>query len=61
VFLTPSGEPQRPSADARAAAFGFTPSEVRILDLPRAGGGTLLLAGDSRGDASTILPDQLAS
>jgi DNA-binding CsgD family transcriptional regulator len=33
VFLTPSDEPQRPPADAWAAAFGFTPSEMRMLDL----------------------------
>lgn len=33
VFFTPSGEPQPPPADAWAAAFGFTPSEMRMLDL----------------------------
>jgi DNA-binding CsgD family transcriptional regulator len=33
VFLTPSGEPQRPPAAAWAATFGFTVAEMRMLEL----------------------------
>jgi DNA-binding CsgD family transcriptional regulator len=33
VFLTPSGEPQRPPAAAWAATYGFTAAEMRMLDL----------------------------
>ena len=33
VFLTPSAEPQRPPAAAWAATFGFTPAEMRMLEL----------------------------
>ncbi len=33
VFFSPSSEPQRPPSKAWAAAFGFTPSEMKLLDL----------------------------
>ena len=47
IFFTPSGAPQRPPAEAWAAAFGFTPSEMRMLDL--------LVKGHTVGEAAGIM------
>jgi DNA-binding CsgD family transcriptional regulator len=47
VFFTPSAEPQRLPAAAWVAAFGFTPSELRMLDL--------LVKGHTVGEAAGIM------
>lgn len=47
VFLTPSAEPERPPSQAWAAAFGFTPAEMRMLEL--------LVKGHTVGEAAALM------
>jgi DNA-binding CsgD family transcriptional regulator len=47
VFLTPSAQPERPPSQAWAAAFGFTPSEMRMLEL--------LVKGHTVGEAAALI------
>ena len=60
VFLTPSAEPQRPPAAAWAATFGFTPAEMRMLEL-LVQGHTVVHAADTMGIAETTARTHVAN